>query len=267
AVGPTRIQFLEYAAPFSIPAWAEWFARPLDERKRQLADPDVRRRLDAAAHAPEVGRLSALANWAAFEVGDTVAPVNAGYAGRRVGEIAAEQGRDPFEVVASIALADDLRTGFWLLNTPAPAYTHFKADILRDPRVLVGGSDAGAHLDRMCSSRYPTRFLAEFTRDTDAMTVEEVVHLMTGAPAEYLGLRDRGRLQIGAHADIVVFDPATVDAERIEKVADLPGGAERLTSGSRGVHHVFVNGSEIITDGRPTGATPGSVLRSSELRP
>jgi N-acyl-D-aspartate/D-glutamate deacylase len=84
----------------------------------------------------------------------------------------------------------------------------------------------------------------------------------TGVPARLFGLRDRGRLEVGNHADIVVFDRDAIDAGPPTLVPDLPGRSPRLIAESIGVQHVFVNAVETIVDGKPTASTPGRVLRS-----
>ena len=127
---------------------------------------------------------------------------------------------------------------------------------------MIGGSDAGAHLDRMCGAPYPTRFLADCLRGRQLVSLERAVQLITSAPAALFGLRDRGVLREGAVADVVVFDPETVGADDATLVADLPGDSARLTAGSPGIVRVLVNGMPIVEDGAATGATPGSVLRS-----
>jgi N-acyl-D-aspartate/D-glutamate deacylase len=86
--------------------------------------------------------------------------------------------------------------------------------------------------------------------------------MMTSAPASLFGLRDRGVLRSGAHADIVIFDPVTVGSDDATLVADLPGDSARLTAGSRGVDRVLVNGVAIVEHCRATGAVPGTVLHS-----
>jgi len=86
--------------------------------------------------------------------------------------------------------------------------------------------------------------------------------MMTAAPAELFGLRDRGRLEPGKHADVVVFDPARVGAGKPQLVNDLPGGAGRLTASALGVEYVYVNGRLTVASGRATGDLPGSILRS-----
>ena len=110
-----------------------------------------------------------------------------------------------------------------------------RAELWNDPRAMIGGSDAGAHLDRMCGAPYPTRFLADCIRGRQLVSVERAVQLMTSAPAELFGLRDRGVLREGANADIFIFDPATVDSDQAALVVDLPGNSARLTAGSQGV--------------------------------
>ena len=197
-----------------------------------------------------------------LEIGTTFDPFNDGLAGRTVGDVAAERGQSPFDAMCDISVADGLRTTYWTPTGMGAREAAVRADVLRDPRVLVGGSDAGAHLDRMCGARYPTTFLAGLVREQQVMTLEEAVRLMTDVPATYFGLRDRGRIAVGQFADIVVFDPATVAADRIVNVADLPGGAERLTSAAIGIEHVLVNGTAIVERGALTGARPGVVLRA-----
>jgi N-acyl-D-aspartate/D-glutamate deacylase len=137
-----------------------------------------------------------------------------------------------------------------------------RQQVWEDPRAMLGGSDAGAHLDRMCGSTYTTRLLADCLRGRKLATLERAVQMLTQEPAELFGLVDRGTIAPGNHADLVVFDPATVGAEHARLVEDLPGGSARLTAGSQGVVRVFVSGVATVADGRATGARPGRVLRS-----
>jgi N-acyl-D-aspartate/D-glutamate deacylase len=143
-----------------------------------------------------------------------------------------------------------------------PATWELRRQVWNDERAMLGGSDAGAHLDRMCGAPYTTRFVGDMIRGRQLVPLERAVQLITDAPAQLFGLKDRGRLQSGYRADLVVFDPSTVGSEDATLVRDLPGGSARLTAGSRGIARVFVNGVETVVDGAPTGATPGSLLRS-----
>jgi N-acyl-D-aspartate/D-glutamate deacylase len=99
-------------------------------------------------------------------------------------------------------------------------------------------------------------------RGRKLVPIEEAVRMITEQPARLFGLRDRGRLAAGVHADVVVFDPETIGAGAATLVDDLPGGAARLTATAEGVQHVFVNGVETVSESRSTGATPGVVFRS-----
>jgi N-acyl-D-aspartate/D-glutamate deacylase len=143
-----------------------------------------------------------------------------------------------------------------------PASWALRAETWQHEDVMLGGSDAGAHLDRMCGAPYTTRFLGDATRGRRLVPLERAVQMITRDPARLFGLRGRGTLAAGGHADIVLFDPATVGAEDARLVRDLPGTGPRLTAGSTGVVRVLVGGVETVRDGAATGATPGAVLRS-----
>jgi N-acyl-D-aspartate/D-glutamate deacylase len=228
----------------------------------RLADPEERRRLDRGAHSDEAGILSALADWRILIVEETFSPANAGLAGRTVGDIAAERGQDPFDALVDIVLADELRTG---LRPPIPESEpdwELRAQVWQDPRTVVGGSDAGAHLDMMCGAVYSTSMLGDGVRQRGLLSWEAAVHQLTDVPARLYGLRDRGRVDVGWWADLVVLDPNRIGHRPERTRHDLPGGAGRLYAEAEGIEHVLVNGVEIARAGTLTGATPGSVLRS-----
>ena len=137
-----------------------------------------------------------------------------------------------------------------------------RVDVLRDPRVVLGASDAGAHMDMMVGADFPTRCLGELVREKGVFTLEEMVHQLTEVPARLYGLRDRGTLTEGALADIVVLDPDKVDAGPLHTIRDLPAGAPRLVTESAGIHRVLVAGTEIAVDGEITDERPGHLIRS-----
>jgi N-acyl-D-aspartate/D-glutamate deacylase len=128
--------------------------------------------------------------------------------------------------------------------------------------IMLGGSDAGAHLDRMAGAPFPTRFIGDIIRGRKLVSLEDAVRMISGAQADVFGLTDRGYLREGYHADLVVFDPQEIAAEDASLHFDLPGDAPRLTAGAIGVKRVLVNGVETIRDGKTTGARPGTLLRS-----
>jgi N-acyl-D-aspartate/D-glutamate deacylase len=261
---PMNMSFLNYCALNLMPGWGPILNAPVPERMEMLRDIPRRRMMVARANSDEAGMFRRLADFAGYVIGDTFSAENEGLAGRVVRDIAAERGDDePFDTLIDIVLADDLRTVLW---PSAPddddAHWSLRRTLWEDPDVFLGGSDAGAHLDRMCGSSYPTQLLADVLRGRKLVSLEWAVHAMTGRPAELFGLRDRGTVTEGALADLVVFDPERVGCGPATLVRDLPGGAPRMVADSIGVVRVYVNGVETVVDGEATGARPGRVLRS-----
>ena len=159
-------------------------------------------------------------------------------------------------------MADGLRTGLRPPIGESEEDWVLRAQTWQDGRAIVGGSDAGAHLDTMCGAIYSTSMLGDGVRARGLLTWEQAVRQLTDVPARLYGLRDRGRLVPGAFADVVVLDPATIGHGAVRTRDDLPGGASRLYAEAVGVGHVLVNGTEIVHEGGFTGAVPGRVLRS-----
>jgi N-acyl-D-aspartate/D-glutamate deacylase len=260
---PMNMSFGTYCAFNLIPGWPGVLNQPLAARMETLRDPEVRTAMLASCQGDDAGMFKRLTGFADYVIGDTYSAENDGLSGRRVGDIAAERGTEPFDTLLDIALADDLRTILWPSATDDDdAHWNLRVELWKDPDILLGGSDAGAHLDRMCGGSYPTQFLADTLRGRRLMSLERAVQHLTDTPARLFGLRDRGRLAEGAHADLVLFDPATIDAGQAHLVNDLPGGSARLTADAIGVERVLVNGVTTYEGGTWTGALPGTVLRS-----
>lgn len=258
-----NMSFLTYCALNMMPDWGPILGLDVPERMERLRDPETRRFMQERAASPDAGVFARLTGWDTYVIGDTFSAENEGLTGRRVGDIAAERGQEPFDTLLDIVLADELRTVLWPGATDAdPESWELRRQAWDHPSVMLGGSDAGAHLDRMQGANYPTRFIADCLRGRKLTTVERAVQMMTQVPAELFGLRDRGVIRSGAHADLVLFDPEQVDSEMLTMVDDLPGGTSRLYAGAVGVQRVFVSGVETVRDGAPTGSLPGSVLRS-----
>lgn len=258
-----NMSFLTYCALNMMPDWGAILGLPLEERMERLRDPETRVFMETRAASSDAGVFARLTGWDTYVIGDTSSAENQGLSGRRVGDIAAVRGVTPFNALLDIVLADDLGTVLWPGATDSdPESWELRRQAWDHPSVMLGGSDAGAHLDRMQGANYPTRFIADCLRGRKLTTVEHAVHLLTQVPAELFGLRDRGVVVEGGHADLVLFDPDTVESEMLSMVDDLPGSTSRLYAGSVGVNHVFVSGVEVVRDSEATGALPGSIIRS-----
>jgi N-acyl-D-aspartate/D-glutamate deacylase len=260
---PMNMSFGTYCALNMLPGWGDVLGLPVPERIEKLRDPQVRAEMLASANGPDAGVFARLADFANYVIGDTFSDANEGLKGRVVADIAAERGQEPFDVLVDIVIADDLRTVLWPIPTDGDdASWALRREVWDDERAMLGGSDAGAHLDRMCGTSYTTRFLGDCLRGRQLVPVERAVHMLTDVPARLFGLKGRGRLAEGWQADVVVFDPDTIGAEHATLVHDLPGGTARLTAGAHGVVRVLVNGVETVVDNVATGATPGTLMRS-----
>jgi len=258
-----RISFASGVPMDGIPGWTETMTLPLPRRIAALRDPETRRHLRARREALATGSLNRLLTWERIRVGETFSPENQGLEGRLIGDIAAERGGDPFDTLLDLVLADDLRTG--LLPPPAgadDASWQERAEIWRDPRAVIGASDAGAHVDMISAFSYCTAILGESVRERGLLGVEEAVRLLTDVPARLYGLRGRGRVAEEWCADLVVFDAGRIGQGSLHLRDDLPAGGQRLFRQPEGVAHVLVNGTEIVRDGATTDARPGRLLRS-----
>ncbi|MET0901623.1 MAG: amidohydrolase family protein, partial [Acidimicrobiales bacterium] len=247
-----RLSFLSGFVLDGFPGWREVLSLPVPERMAALSDPDVRRRLDAGANSEEAGLLRGLASWKGLEVIEAFSPENRAHEGRTIGQIIDDRGdgADPFDVLLDIVVADELRTGLrpsGLKDTESD--WRLRAEVWRDPRAVIGGSDAGAHLDMMCGAIYSTALLSHGVREFGVISLEEAIHRITDVPARLYGLRERGRIQPGWAADLVVFDPDTVGYEPERMRYDLPGGAWRLHSEATGIDRVLVNGVTVVEGG------------------
>jgi N-acyl-D-aspartate/D-glutamate deacylase len=262
-VTPRPISFqVSFAQPMSfypVPAFGELATLDVSERAARYRDPAWRER----AIRDLASKQWVDPNWHKFSVEET--PSQPELIGRSVDELARERGEDPTAVALDIALADDLETRFRVIfaNDDVPLLER----ILRTDGCLLGLSDAGAHNSQMCDASLPLDFLASWIRDRELMPVEAGVRKLTGEIADFLGLPERGYIREGAAADVVVFDLDELDPGPLRRVADFPGGTDRLTADApRGLRHVLVNGVPIRVDGDDVRAKldelPGTLLSS-----
>lgn len=237
-----------------LPAWKKVLPLSVEAKKRVLSDPAVRVGLRKDWDSLPQTRRSHLA-----EVARTKLPQHKALEGRRIVELAAQEGKHPVDYMIDLSLREDLATCFvfaGMLNADPNAV----AEMIRHPYCVVGASDAGAHVDMDCGADFSTYLLGHWVKEQGAMTLEEGVRRLTSMPADVFGFQDRGRLRPGMAADVVVFDPRTIRPLPRETAGDFPGGGERIIQRAVGVHAVIVNGELLMKDGQHTGALPGRVV-------
>jgi N-acyl-D-aspartate/D-glutamate deacylase len=258
--GPTPLRTSRRSGIFhAIPEWAELLDRPDAEVLAALGDDAARQRLRAAARATDPGFEAQLG---ALTVADTHADASARWSGRRVEDVAKELDTDAFDALFELWTLDGLKTGLYAEPfANSEGSWRVRRQTWSDPRVIIGGSDAGAHVQMLATFDYSVVMLA-LARDSGALELPEVVHRLTEVPARLYGLRDRGTLREGAYADLVVFDPDTVGPGAPGWRDDLPGEAGRIYQEPKGISHVVVNGTEVVSPDGLSEARPGTVLRS-----
>ena len=244
-----------------MPAWREVLIQPEPERSSRLADPSVRARMRAEL-ADEQARAIAF-DIGELEVEAVVDSRNQSLVGRSVAEIAAESGADTLDTFLDLALSESLRMGFRtrMSDLARQFIRHLVETGVRDPIVMAGSSDGGAHLASFTGADYSTRLLSEWVPDT--ISLEHAVWRLSGMPATVHGLRDRGFVRSGAWADLVVFDPQELAAGEAYLARDFPAETERYVVDAKGYRCVIVNGVPILESGVPTGDTPGHVIRGA----
>jgi N-acyl-D-aspartate/D-glutamate deacylase len=242
--------------------WDRLMALPDDEKLAMLRDRAGRAEMDRMAQSTE-GQLHAVANWGGYVLLETFTDEYRRFEGRLLGDIARELGTTPWDALADIAIADGLRTVIANQDRGQDEATWARrVEVWRDGRAIVGASDAGAHLDMIDSFSFATTLLARTVRERHLLPMEEAIHYLTAGPADLYGLRDRGRLAVGAHADVVVLDPYTIGPAPVHTRFDLPGGAGRIYGEADGIAHVLVNGDPVVDHGELLAARPGTLLRS-----
>lgn len=240
-----------------FPTWKSAMFNPPPVRKQMFADPAIRKKLRAEAiedRSPSVFPR----RWDVILVDQVKLAKNKSFERKSVEEIAAAQGKDGLDWFLDISLEEDLETRFVHTNTQGDPEA--VCEILKHPAVMIGQSDAGAHMGYDARFGYSTAFLGRWVRDHGIMSLEEAVNKLTFRVASIFGLSDRGLLRPSFAADIAVFDPATVNTLEPEYVRDLPANETRMIQKAAGVPHTIVNGEVVIENGVPTGARPGRVL-------
>lgn len=252
-------QYYTMKVPFifaSFPSWREAFNRPVPEQIALYRKAEFR---DAFRNDLKVGGAIFTNQWDRVHVVRVEKEHNKRYLNKSIAEIAALWERDPIDTILDLAIDEDLEMGITLsvINTNPDEVR----ELITHPDVLIGLSDAGAHVDQHCDAGVPTYLLGEWVRKRQALSLEEGVRRLTGEPAAFLGQTKKGRIAVGMDADLVVFDPETIGVQSPEWVNDLPGGKPRLIEKAQGVHHTIVAGMTVFSGGVYQGGLPGRMMR------
>lgn len=183
--------------------------------------------------------------------------------GRTLGELARERGVNAAEVMIDIALEEDLDTEF---KNDALGHTDAEVvgEMMAHPFVLIGASDAGAHVQAFATNGDTGYLFSKFVREQGALSMAHAVKKLTHETALAWGLRDRGLINPGYAADLTIFDPEQIDRDEEVGVEDLPGNGFRYIRRARGIDSVIVNGKVTYTaDGGYTAARAGEVVTLS----
>lgn len=258
---PLIIQ-IDLKSPFifaNLPCWKPAFQKPVEEQKQFYRDANFRAGFRKEMEAPKVFS----GKWERCVVHEVGNPAMRSLVGKSVAQIAKDRGKDALDTFLDLAIEDDLNLSY--------TYELFNAnedripELITDPRVMVGLSDGGAHVDMLCDAGYCTYMLGTWVRDRQVMTLEHAVKRLTTEPAAFFGITQRGAIKKGMAADFAIFDLKTVGSKkRGDMVNDLPGGGKRLIMPAQGVQYTVVNGTVLYDGGKHTGALPGHVLRSGQ---
>ena len=251
---------LASAYPFySHPAFDPIKAYDREQLKTVFRDESFRDRFRADLRTPRPGTVFQ-GNWDRIIVAAPVKPEHAGLADRSIAEIVRDSNRDPLDAMLDLGLDEDLDTGF--IGRFFNAVDAGVEPLVKHKAGVIALSDAGAHLVYLCDAGFGLYFLGHWVRERGAFDLAEGVRRLTSHQAGLYGIPDRGRIAVGAHADLLLFDPATVGISPARRANDLPGGGARTLRDPLGVHGVFVNGTRVF-DGKnyaDTAKGPGQLL-------
>ena len=240
---------------YGLPKWKKIMDMPLKDRAGNFGDPTTRSALVA-----EMKNAQGMSGALPFlSVGAVKSPANERYRGRYLAEIAQTEGKELGEVILDLSLADNLDTEFQLKNV-INADKAAVARLIEHPLCHFGASDAGAHITQFCGTGDTTHMLEHYVRETGHLTLERALHRMTGEVAADWGIHDRGTLEVGKAADLVLFDLERLKCLPEELVDDFPGEARRYVRRAEGYRSVIVNGAVVLRDGVYTDARNGQVV-------
>jgi len=245
----------------SMPTWLPILQGLDADKLRAYSNPEIRAKLRAEVDAPLGPDSTFSQRWDLMVVEEPKLAKNRGLAGKHIAEIAKAQGKHPVDAFLELAVEEKLETGFCLgeINMDTEAV----AQILGSPYAVVGLTDGGAHVQFHSNVSNPTRLLGYWVREKKIMSLERAVQRLTFDSAAAFGIYDRGLVQPGMAADLVVFDPDTVAPRKEDVVHDFPANGWRMRELADGIHYTVVNGEVLLEKGEHTGAHPGRVLKNA----
>ncbi len=251
---------IDMHSPFSFASFPSW-KRVFENKSKEAQKSVYRDTTFRNQFREDLKNPLGFGNWERITLHEVHSPELKRFEGMTVAEIGRAEGKDGVDAFLDLTLADDLELEFTM--TSFNNRVDRMAELLNNPAILIGLGDGGAHVDMMCDCGYPTYLLGTWVREREVLSLTEGVRRLTSDPADFFGIKDRGRLQPGLAADITVFDPKTIGSpNRGERRFDLPGGGKRMVMPSRGVLYTIVNGVTTYADGELVGAAAGEVLRS-----
>jgi N-acyl-D-aspartate/D-glutamate deacylase len=266
ARAPVRMTLEDWNLFDSVPAWKDATLGTTEERKAKMSRPELRASMRADYDAGGMETLNIV-----FGEFDKVIArkvrnpdLKLQYEGMSVQQIAEKEGKHVIDAMLDLSVADDLRTE-WAFPVPNANIQGYR-DLMSSPYTMPGVSDGGAHVKFITPAIYPTEVLSWLVRETGVLSLEEAHFRLSGLMAWAAGFTDRGTLREGMAADIVMYDPNTVQSRPSEILYDLPANEWRRVQKADGYRHIMVNGVETFQDGNCTGATPGALLRNGAAR-
>jgi N-acyl-D-aspartate/D-glutamate deacylase len=242
--------------------WRDLTDLPPAERLAKLRDPKFREQLRAGLDHPNTdgSKGSTLPPPPLHTIYVDGSKSDPGAIGKTLAQLAKERGVHASDIMAELATGDNLETQF-IYNDQSDAWAQAKIESLQSPHMIVGTGDGGAHADRDDGAEWSTFFIKYWLLEKQVFTLEEGIRRITHIPAMIAGIKGRGLIARGYHADIAMFDPGRIGLGKKRLTADMPGGEERWQVGAEGITRVIVNGEVIVENGELTTARPGRVLR------
>jgi N-acyl-D-aspartate/D-glutamate deacylase len=247
--------------------WRDLSEMTIEERLAKMRDPKSREQLRWGLDNPNTdgSKGSTLPPPPLQTVFVDVSRSDPGAVGKSLTQLAKERRVHAADIMCELAVADGLETQF-MWNTENEKWAEANAEAQHNPHMIIGTGDGGAHADRDDGSEWSTYYIRAWLLERQILTLEEGIRRITHIPAMICGIKNRGLLARGYHADVVLFDPARIRLAKKELVSDMPGGEPRWQVRPEGIARVLVNGETIVENGELTGARPGRVLRVGNPR-